>query len=566
MSQQGRRLPWGRVLSIGLLGVTTAVGMRHVLHRYGDEIGGSDMGEGMKEWIEHSREELPRRRFSGMHRPFLTGDRRELQRFQQSFANYSFLMFKDVNELIERTSIDSSVHIFPLSSCPKGLPSERVRTLVVGGPPALLAATELIRSGREEKKQLIYCNEKKRVPISNGSAWHLEQDAPSEAPTGYSPWHFFLAQVRRLLLDPVFLHQIEVRGEFPWRTLDWLEWLKHPSHWWRAMKIFVLYQRQVLFDPRLPLLESVAEQCQWNEKYFQELDKDLQGTLLDGERGSIIVARNREELEQMKELNVDLQREGKALKKLSAKEMVERYAFVPNGLAFAQKTHDRLLVSSFMSRLENYLRENKVQTLDGKLTKIFLNEKDEDERSPRFALFQLANGEERLIEFSRLILSLGNQSITSSLTGRLFDVIAARGVSVLAHLYLPRGVHLPSLTVCGGTNHLTRLNSSPIAVDDGRDLHLVRLTAGATITPNLCHERTSFYDSTIALGLIRSVQLTLGERFDLRPLVIYGCNRQVSANGQIHWFEPMKKIHIQFGAAGGGLTRAPDFIRQSIKE
>lgn len=190
-----------------------------------------------------------------------------------------------------------------------------------------------------------------------------------------------------------------------------------------------------------------------------------------------------------------------------------------------------------------------------------------DEGSSRFALLRRSTtGEEELIQFSRLILSLGNQTIRSSSSQRLFDVIAARGVSMLCHLYVPHGVHLPSLTVCGGTNHFTRVNSTPIRVDADRDLYLVRLTAGATITPNLLNERTAFYDSTIAVGLIRSVGLTLGEKFSLHPLVVYGCNRQVSRHGQIHWFEPMKNVFIQYGAAGGGLTRAPDFIQRYIEK
>ena len=542
---------------------TTALGVRNVLGHFGDRVDLSlNEDEGLNEWLEHTREQISLSPLSGMHRPFVTRNQDELKRFSHSFPDSSFLLFRDAEELIRRASLESSVRLSPVSSCPSGLIPRRVETLVVGGPPSLLSAVELTRRG----ESLIYLNEKERVSISNGSAWHLEEDAPTEAPTFYSPLQFFFSQLRRLFISPVFLREIGVRGEFPWRTLDWVEWLKHPGHWSRAVKIFFAYQWKILRENREDVLRQVAEECRWNEIYFQELNDELNGTLLDDEKGSMIIARTKEEVSLLSELHSDLQREGKQLTSISKKEFLRRYSFLPNGFIFMEKKHDRRLQSSFISQLEDYLRQNNVSTIDGRLIQLFV-----DEGSLRFALLRRSTGEEELIQFSRAILSLGNQTIhssssSSSSSSRLFDVIAARGVSMLCHLYVPHGVHLPSLTVCGGTNHLTRLNSSPIRVDDDRDVYLVRLTAGATITPNVLNERTAFYDSSIAVGLLRSVGLTLGERFSLHPLVIYGCNRQVSQHGQIHWFEPMKNIFIQYGAAGGGLTRATDFIHRHLEK
>lgn len=277
----------------------------------------------------------------------MTRNEEELQRFAHSFSSSSsFLLFRDADDLIRRSSLESSVRFSPLSSCPAGRVARRVETLVVVGPPSLLSAVELSRRGQS----LIYLNEKEGVPISNGSAWHLEEDAPSEAPTFYSPLRFFLSQLHRLFISPVFLGEICLRGEFPWRSLDWLEWLKHPSHWPRALKIFFLYQWKILRENREDVLRQVAKECRWNEIYFEELNGELNGTLLDDEKGSVIIARTREEVDLLSQLNSDLHGEGKELRLISKKEFFGRYRFLPSGLIFMEKKHDRRLHSSFVSR------------------------------------------------------------------------------------------------------------------------------------------------------------------------------------------------------------------------
>ncbi len=160
---------------------------------------------------------------------------------------------------------------------------------------------------------------------------------------------------------------------------------------------------------------------------------------------------------------------------------------------------------------------------------------------------------------------MGNQEILNSNGKRLFDVVSARGVSVLAHVYIPKGFKVPAVLVCGGTNHLTKLSSKPISINENEDLYLMRLTGGACITPNISNEYTSYYDGTIAIGLIQSVRKCLGSQFKVKPILVYGCNRQVSQYGQIKWIQPFKNIFIQYGAAGGGLTRAPDFVTTFYK-
>ncbi|CAF1479990.1 unnamed protein product [Adineta ricciae] len=94
----------------------------------------------------------------------------------------------------------------------------------------------------------------------------------------------------------------------------------------------------------------------------------------------------------------------------------------------------------------------------------------------------------------------------------------------------------------------------------------MRFTAGACVTPNVSDKRTAFYDESIALGLITSVRKALGRECQVKPIHVYGCNRQVSRYGQLNWIEPLKNIFVQYGAAGGGLTRAPDFITTLINK
>lgn len=87
----------------------------------------------------------------------------------------------------------------------------------------------------------------------------------------------------------------------------------------------------------------------------------------------------------------------------------------------------------------------------------------------------------------------------------------------------------------------------------------MRITAGACITPNVSTEDSADYDASIAIGLASTVKRTLGKQCTVEPITVYGCNRQVSQYGQLAWITPFPGVHIQYGAGGGGLTRAPDF-------
>ena len=543
----GRRR-WFRSLSyLSAIGLS-ALGANTIRCHYFDSI------EGIDAFSVHTREQMKRSRFSGMHEPFLSRDDEQLALFRQHFSTYTFLLPSSIDEMKTRHALQTPVSFHLSRSLLTTSTSMSSETLVVGGPPALISAVSLIK----REKNLIYINDQRRIPIWFGSAWHLEEDAQSEGPTNYNPYRFLVDQVRRLLVPSVTYGSVEKTGEFPWRTIDWLGWFSHPEHWYRALKIFVLFQWQLLVEDRTELMNDVAKQCFVNEQFFERLNEELNGTVLLQDRGSIIVARNNDEVRQLNTFRANLEAEKRTLRLFSADEFLSRYSFKVNGLLLGEKIHDRVLVADFDRVIKEYLAERGGTLIDGTLEKIFVD----GEHEGGVAQVKRADGKEQRIGFSRLILSLGNQPIFDENNRRLFDVVAARGVSILAHVYLRKGSELPAVLVCGGTNHVTRLSSQPISFDASTDLYLVRLTAGACITPNVSDERTSSYDGTIAFGLVKAVEQTLGQGTRVEPLLVYGCNRQVTRHGQIQWMQPFANIFIQYGAAGGGLTRAPDLITQ----
>jgi len=546
------RLWFRRLSSIGLIGLTT-ITIKGLITKLNDKIPEDD------EFSIYTNEQQKLNFFSGMHQPFLTNDIQQLNLFRKHFSEYEFLIETNVNEIKRKHSLKSPVEMKSFEELKNEIVYENTSTLIVGGPPAFISGIEFIK----KEKNSIYLNDSRRIPIANGSAWHLENDAQTEAPTNYKPTKFLWEQIKRLVLQNVSLKNISETGEFPWRTIDWIGWISHPDHWFRALKLSFQFQLFILFNDRTKILNDVAQQCFINERFFQELNQILNNKLLFKEHGSIIIARNQQEVNELNQLNQNLIKEGRYLNILSKQDIFNRYAFIPNGMAFAEKPHDTVLNPNFINILKEYFVKQGGTVIDGTLNRIYINEKEKE--GGGIASFTNLNGEQKFIKFSRLILSLGNQQIFNSNGKRLFDVVSARGVSMLAHVYLPKGFKVPPVLVCGGTNHLTKLSSKPISINENQDLYLMRLTGGACITPNISNEYTSYYDGTIAIGLIQSVRKSLGIQCQVKPILVYGCNRQVSQYGQIKWIQPSKNIFIQYGAAGGGLTRAPDFITTFYK-
>ncbi|MBP6104235.1 MAG: hypothetical protein KBD23_02405 [Gammaproteobacteria bacterium] len=228
-------------------------------------------------------------------------------------------------------------------------------------------------------------------------------------------------------------------------------------------------------------------------------------------------------------------------------------------MAFANKTHDRVLSPHYKSLLSDHIQQQGGTIIDGILKTVYTD----DQQSGGIAHYQTPDGKAHYLAFGQLLMSLGNQTLYDFNNKPLFDTIGARGSSGLALVYTPVDYKLPQVAVLGETNNLTRL-SEPVKVmykGQLKNLSLVRMTAGACIiTPTYRGTEGTHHDSTISLGLVNAVYKSLGEACAVQLLSMQGCNRVVSKHGQTAWLQPYPGIYIQYGAGGGGLTRAPDGV------
>lgn len=538
---------------------------------YGSYLIGShllDHVKGEDEFSKHTNKQHWKYLFSGMHEPYIPTEI-QVERFKKNFPQLIHLLSDSQN-----TIGHTPVKIRPLSECPVKMDFNSESVIAVGGAPALISSAN--------QRNITYINNEAVAPISNGSAFHLEWDSPSEGPTSYKPSDFMIKQIFRALKYES-LSSAEKTGHFSWRSLDLLSWITHPSKWATGVRVALAFQKatQKMSDPKeyTKIMLEVAKRSESNRKFYEALNRDMGGTLLLPGTGSIIVARTKEEEQGLFQMKTDLKNEGKILKILSRDEMVHRYNFIPqDGRTFGEKTHDKVLVPTFMKLVAERIRGLGGCTFNGVLTTIYTDNPDE---GGIVKVRSSESGKDWYLPFSLLVLSLGGQQILDRDNKPLFDVVVARGVSALALAYFPKSQSLPPVLVCGGTNHATVL-SGPVEIEDkdGKNYngYLLRMTAGACITPINSNE----YDGVAATGLIAAVRRNLGCEVEI--LSVRGCNRQVSQYGQTHWISPKsspqkngfsfkprgdgldqgthrplksKGILIQMGAGGGGLTQAP---------
>lgn len=520
----------------------------------------SDNGvRGTDPFSVHTKSQIRVNPFSGMHKPYISTDPEELRMFEKYFASYKHL-FPTSEELAIKLSAKTPVKMRPMSALPEDVKITTTDILAVGGPPALLSAAALIATGKPADSMTYICDEK-GWPIANGSAWHLEEDGPTEAPTSYWPIMFMLDQVLRAIAwNRVTYESVEATGYFPWRTLDWAGWLTHPSEWFTGIKVGILFQLATLVseEEKTALVARVGKQCKANEKTYHELNKLLGGKLLLPGSGSLIVARTPDEFDEMKAFEADLAKEGRVLKMLTKKEVSARYRFLPKGIAYAEKEHDLVLSPGYHKIVTDYIKAQGGLSINGVLTHVYT----EPDKAGGIAEYKAEDGTSQYIKFNEMYMSLGAHPVLDEHDKPLFDVVAARGVSGLAYVDAPVGSKLPPVIVCGGTNHVTKLSESISVEKEGKsyDRYLVRMTASACITPAGASADGAHYDGSSALGLVSAMRHTLGDAFTVSPLVVYGCNRQVSRHGQSNWAKPHAGIMIQYGAGGGGLTRALDAV------
>ncbi len=538
-----------------------------------------DCVQGKDDFARHTNEQHKKNRFSQMHQPFIP-NAKQLEFIEKNFPESAHLFPRSLDDFQKQQALQTAVKIEPLKNSQFKYVPKSAGTVVVGGPPALISSANTTN--------ITYINAKQRHPIWKGSALHLEWDAESEAPTTTRPHRFISSALYRAIFGYHSMGAAEKTGYFPWRTLDWKGWMTHPGYWMQGVRVGLAFQRLTgsYKNPqtREGALSEVSQRCKANQRYYEQLNSETGGKLISQANGSIIVARDEQEKGELVDMKSGLAKEGREIRLLSREEMQERYGFVPpNGIAFGEKTHDRILSPNYVEVLAERIEKLGGEVIDGTLTTIYVD----GPQQAGFAKFKTPHGEERILPFSDLVLSLGNQQILGYNGKPLFDVVAARGVSVLATVTLPKWRELPQAIVCGGTNHVIKLGDGvEVKGEDGQiyKSYLVRMTCGACITPNVSEKESANYDATSATGLIAAVRQTLAAPIEV--LTVYGCNRQVSEHGQSHWMTipttpppfPIKPflsprghhldlgthrpvnqrgVVIQMGAGGGGLTQAP---------
>ncbi len=533
----------------------TASAVSFLVHQSRQEINGTD------EFSEHTRRQHRKsagKFLSGMHSPFITEDPEVLEAFHKHFSEFSHLLPKSVEDLRAQQVLKTAVVIRPLSDCPVSM-SLDTALLAVGGPPALMAAAAASEAG--EKVIYMYAGQKR--PIYYDSALHLEFDADTEMPTTYLPTTFLMQQLKRGLYDRVDYAEVERTGEFPWRTLDTWSFAQRPGQWLPAFKVAIGSQLRAMRmqdpDRRQKEREEVSAQCRFNEAFYAHLNERLDGQLLLPGTGSIIVARTQGEVDDLRVQQENLVKEGRSLNFLTRDDIIKRFGFPLEGIAFAEKPHDRILSPNHRPLLTGLITQkegNKV--IDATLKVIYCDGKEPG----GVAEYQTPDGKTHYLAFSKSTLSLGDQMIRGFNNESLFDSVGATGVSSLSLLYTPPHYNVPDETVCGATNHASKISKNIPVIYQGKPMQvcLMRETGGACITPGDRGMDGTDYDCTIATGNLSAMHNTFGKACVFKPVLVKGCNRQVSKNGQTAWLQPYPGIHIQYCAGGGGLTRAPDLV------
>lgn len=542
-----------KVLAVATAAAASVSAATFVGHQRRQKISGSC------EFSDHTRTQHQKHFLSGMHEPFITKRKKELELFHQHFPELSHLLPDSVEKLKQQHAVKTPVKIRPLAECPLDSGMESV-FLAVGGPPALMAAVASLEAGHK----VVYICDERKWPIANGSAWHIEEDADAEAPTTYSPMTFMANQILRAVYNRENYEQIERTGRFPWRTLDWIGYAKNPGQWLPSLRVAFAFQLKIRQGSkfRQEELEGVAAQCRINEIFYHHLNEKLGRKLLLPGYGSIIVARNEAERNDLMTQKENLTKEGRQFNILSHEEIAKR-GLPFKGLAFGEKPHDRVLSPAYKRLLTNYIKENGGKVINGALQTVYTD----GQQAGGMVKYQ-AEGREQKLRFEQLFMSLGNQEIRDLNNRPLFDVIGATGSSGLALLFTPPQFKLPRAAVFGETNHVTVLSSAPVTTNyEGKTCNVsaIRFTAGACVTPAHRGDEGANYDATISLGLVNSLYKTYNDQCTVVPLTVYGCNRVVSQRGQTSWLHPYPGIQLQFGAGGGGLTRGVDLATKLVQ-
>jgi len=507
--------------------------------------------KGTDAFSEHTRQQHQKHIFSGMHELFITKDPEALGYFRQHFNEFSDLMPQSVEQFKAQQAVKTAVKIRPLSECPVSLQSAPATFLAVGGPSALMAAIASLEAG----KQVVVINDANKRPIGKGMAYRMEWDSPAEKPSSSLPSSFMWDQIRRALYDRESYEEIERTGMYPWKSLDWFGFAEHPEQWPAAFRVALAFQMKNMGSAKIRDTEakSVAEECFLGQLFFEKLNKGMGGKLLLPVRGSHILARDKEELQGLYDMQKALAEEGRSFDILTPEQMKEK-GLPLKGLACGVKHHDAVLSPHYNELMQEHIAKLGGNLINGTLTTVYT-----DGKNPGgIALYKTPDGKEHYQRFEDMAMSLGNQPVYGMNDKPLFDLIGATGLSGLVMVFSPPELNLPS-AVLGGTNYMTKISPDPISVvrnGEVRHLNLFRVTSTACVTPIERGDDSVTYDGTAGRGLMSSIRLSYDESCEIMPLTLGPCTRAVSKNGQTDIMQPAPRLLVQYGAGGGGGTRA----------
>jgi hypothetical protein len=516
-------------------------------------------GEG--EFFDHARNQHTKHWFREQHEPFFTQDKELLDLFYSNYPELAHLMPKDAEFLANQMAIKTPVKLKPLSESPVPYNASDSHIIGAGGPPALIGMALLTMLAKKNNIELnlAYINDERQRPIWYGSAFHIENDADGEAPTGTTPVQFMIKQIRRALYARVSYAEIQKTGEYPWRNVDWIGILKNPSQWLAAIKVAINFQlEKAEGDLRKLQLLDIAKECNNNEKLYDELNEALGGKLLLPGKGGIIGAQTPAQVRELEAQKKSLASEGRELRTLS-KEEVGKYPI--NGIAFAEKTHDRVLSPDAFDLLKNYLKENGGKVING----IVLNDYADNKNANSVVHYQTPDGEEHFLSSHFQMTSYGKQPVIGFDNTPVNDNVTAKGTSGIAAIFTPVGTILPRVFVprAGESDHWPLLSKKPCVVNyqgEVCEMHILRFTSTATIGPLEQGAEGAWYDGFSSVGSMTALRDAFNSTCKIKPLVMLGCPRVVSKHMQTKTTEVAPGIFDQNGGGGGALTRAPKFI------
>lgn len=464
--------------------------------------------------------------------------------------------------------------------------------IAVGGPPAAAVALQHALNG----KPVLYASDvdtqyagKMVRPIWAGAGNHGEPDALTEGPAyiaGHQPLKFIMKEVLRLFF-PTAYETAVLNPDYPWLSMNWLEWLKNPRQWpaafrvaWGNHHLSTLYA-QALKKGEIPeIIHEMRNRTQASWDYLEMINKKF-GGLMREPRGSLLIASTPKQVENLKRDRERLKAEGRELLSLTPEQAQEKYGLTPcKAMDLMEKTHDFVFEPDFLKKISEQIQVHggEIKT-KWRLKRVYIDTEKMEGGILEFC--ELNSKQEKIShyrKFTEAHLSLG----PTPFHPRVYDLISVTGVSMNA-LIIGADFNGGPI-VCGGTNHLVPLMSPRlIEIKDPKSGELktekvtfARISAAASVSPLDRGKKWYTYDGRHAVHLLHRIRETLPQDLQVKILSVTGCNRVIGKDGRQVEIHPLisvdnKKIScdsvtIQIGAGGGGLTQMGAVPQRLIKE